>query len=177
MLSFSFRYRFEAAHRFLESPSLPCQTPHGHSWHATLGLEFRGSHLDKNAMATPFEEVKKDWKKLLSDTLDHSFFHHWQDPLADSILKVHPEARLLPFPGDPTTELIGLLLFSKMDTIFGKIGLEKSMKVSSIKVEETPSNCVTLSSDFYQKSKESFSNFNGWWNNTELNSRSCAQNL
>lgn len=173
MLNLQFRYRFEAAHRFLVSPSLPCRTPHGHSWHATLVIGFVGKSLNEHGMAISFEEVKSEWKQLVTKTLDHSFFHHWQDPLVEHLKVIHPESRLLPFPNDPTTELLGLLLFSKMETVFQKFPKSLGLTVETIKVEETPSNCVSIHRPFFLDARTSqWRNFDGWWNSTDIQDRS-----
>ena len=172
MLKLRFRYRFEAAHRFFVGPSIPCRTPHGHSWYATLTVAFMGESLDQNAMALPFEKLKKDWKALVDTTLDHSFFHHHQDPLVPALLKVHPEARLLPFPGDPTTELLGLLLFEKMQTIFSRLDDKRLVQVHEILVEETPTNSIAISKEFYELSRSTYKESDGWWNKPDVNDRS-----
>jgi len=175
MLKLRFRYRFEAAHRFLVSPSLPCRTPHGHSWHGTLVVSYPKEQLNQNSMSLPFEDVKLDWKRLLNETLDHSFFHHWKDPLIPSLIQVHPESRLLPFPGDPTTELLGVLLFAKMRTIFSKKSFRSMAKVHEIIIEETPSNSVVISKEFFEGAQKSLNSFEGWWNSTLIEERTLKK--
>ena len=138
-----FRYRFEAAHRFLKSDSKPCMTPHGHSWYVTLALEFIGAHLNSSGMTVEFSKIKGDWKNLVHGTLDHSYLHNIKDPIVEVLDQQQGcEARLLPFPGDPTTEVIALFLFNKMETIINASEHSKLVRVHAIHLEETPTNKI-----------------------------------
>lgn len=171
-MEIEFRYRFEAAHRFLKTDSKPCMTPHGHTWHASLGLLFIGNSLNSSQMTVEFSDIKKDWKKLVQNTLDHSYLHNFQDPIVEVLKNEEVPTRLLPFPGDPTTELIALLLFNKMETVLQNSSLKKIIQVSSITVEETPTNKVRCSRQFFSDEISNFKNYDGWWNNNQLEDRS-----
>lgn len=175
MLNLRFRYRFEAAHRFLKSSSIPCMTPHGHSWHGTLQLKYLGHELNENAMAVNFSEIKGDWRRLLTETLDHSYLHNWQDPVVAVLKESHPEARLLPFPADPTTELLSVLLFHKMETLFAKSAYKKQLQVDAILIEETQTNQILCGRDFYQQQIRHYKDFHGWWMETTIDDRSLAK--
>lgn len=170
-----FRYRFEAAHRFLESSSKRCMTPHGHSWHATLALEFVGKNLDKNGMTVEFSKVKADWKKIVDNLLDHSYLHNSDDAVAET-LKNDPtcEPRLLPFPGDPTTEVIALLLFNKMETMVNLSPSKNRVRVHHLEIEETPTNKIVCPRSFYETEIIHFSKFRGWWTSSEIEDRSLV---
>ena len=107
-----FKYRFEAAHRFTQSASPACMTPHGHTWYATLHLKSTAP-LNSEDMSVEFTQLKSSWKEFITEVFDHSYMCNYQDPLIEPLLVVNKNARLLLFPGDPTTELISLLMFSK----------------------------------------------------------------
>ena len=169
-MNIAFCYRFEAAHRFLNSESKTCMTPHGHSWMATLYLDFTGPHLDNSQMTVEFSQIKKDWKELIQETFDHSFMHNINDPIIE-VLK-NSEVRLIPFPGDPTTEIIALFLFQKMDIIVEQSPFKNKIRVQAIKLRETPTNTVTCNRDFFEKQMPLFKDYKGWWLTPETKDRS-----
>lgn len=167
-----FRYRFEAAHRFLNSDSKACMTPHGHTWHATLGLSFIGEKLNSSQMTVEFSEIKKDWKNLIQNTFDHSYMHNINDPIVEVLKAGKDEPRLIPFPGDPTTELIAVFLFNKMDQIIENSLYKDLIKVQSIQIEETPTNKITCSREFFTKQISQYQKYQGWWNSSDIKDRS-----
>jgi 6-pyruvoyl-tetrahydropterin synthase len=167
-----FTYRFEAAHRFLHSSSIPCMTPHGHSWYASLALRFLGSELNPQQMTVEFTQVKKDFRKLVQDTFDHSFLHHYQDPIVPVLLESHVEMRLLPFPGDPTTELISLFLFHKSQLMIKKNKLDSLLQTETLILQETPTNKIYCDRDFYLKEIEKYQHDKAWWNSDSPTDRS-----
>lgn len=168
-----FRYRFEAAHRFLNSDSRPCMTPHGHSWYTTLALEFVGPHLNRSGMTVEFSQIKADWKAMVQNTLDHSYLHNVNDPIVE-VLKTQAdcEPRLLPFPGDPTTEVIAVFLFHKMNLILENSEHKDLVKVHALHLEETPTNKITCLRPFYESEIKRYSNYDGWWNKADIMDRS-----
>ncbi len=166
----NFRYRFEAAHRFLNSASPSCMTPHGHTWHATLHLKSLRP-LNTENMVVEFSKVKAFWKELLSDVFDHSYLCNSQDPLLEVIWASNPNARLMRFPGDPTTEMISLLLFRKCDLVLQASHLKDAVKVSGITVEETPTNSIQCSREFYMENIGPYEKNLSWWNTTEVTNR------
>lgn len=174
-MKIEFRYRFEAAHRFLKSDSKACMTPHGHTWHATLGLSFIGSELNSSQMTVEFSELKKHWKQLIQGTFDHSYMHNINDPIVEVLRGDSSEYRLIPFPGDPTTELIALFLFQKMNILINQSNLKNSVQVDSIAVEETPTNKIICDRDFFIKEFSRYKSHQGWWNSSEIADRSFGQ--
>lgn len=169
-MEMKFRYRFEAAHRFVNSASPACMTPHGHTWHATLHLQSLKNLNDEN-MVVEFSKVKAFWKVLLNDVFDHSYLCNAQDPLIETIIAANPEARLMRFPGDPTTEMISLLLFHKCELALQQSTLTQFVKVSGITVEETPTNSIFCSREFYTENIANLKTPNCWWTSTEVASR------
>lgn len=168
-----FTYRFEAAHRFLKSSSRPCMTPHGHSWYVSLRLEFLGSTLNDDDMSVEFSKVKKDFRCLVQETLDHSYLHNIKDPVVEVL---GAEARLLPFPGDPTTELISLFLFHKVSLMIAANDLQGSVQVHSIKLQETATNTLYCDRDFYLNNIKAYEGQEGWWNQANPLDRSYGNN-
>jgi 6-pyruvoyl-tetrahydropterin synthase len=169
-MEMKFRYRFEAAHRFLNSSSPACMTPHGHTWHAALHLQSL-KNLNADNMVIEFSKVKSYWKILLNEVFDHSYLCNSKDPLIETILISNPEARLMRFPGDPTTEMISLLLFHKSELTLAQSPLSQFVKVSGITVEETPTNSIFCSREFYTENIQNFKSPQCWWTTTDVTSR------
>lgn len=140
-MKITFSHRFEAAHRFLESSS-KCSTPHGHTWWTHLTLEHDSSLLQENKnYLEDFGPLKAKWKRFIDEELDHHFFLNSEDPLKDSVLSLHPEARLKLTPGDPTTEALASIFFNKAHEIFMDF---KGIKPFSLKLQETPTNAIEV---------------------------------
>ena len=106
------RHNFETAHR-LSHPDAPikCRSIHGHSWWATVTIE--GERLDERGMLVEFGAFKRAWRRLLDDHLDHHLVARRGDPVAEAILKVQPEARLLWLEADPTTEHLAAWIYAR----------------------------------------------------------------
>ena len=175
-MNIEFRYRFEAAHRFLNSDSIACMTPHGHSWHATLGLQYLGKKLNNSQMTVEFSVLKKHWKELIQQTFDHSYMHHYNDPIVEILKNGTASPRLIPFPGDPTTEMISLLMFHKMETIIQQSDFKDLVQVAFIKIDETPTNSITCQRDFYIDEIGSLREVKAWWTSPVAEDRSFAPN-
>ncbi len=171
-----FSYRFEAAHRFLKSDSVQCMTPHGHTWYATMGVRFSGSALNASQMTVEFGAVKKQWKALIQETFDHSYMHNINDPVVEVLTGNSEPPRLIPFPGDPTTELISLFLFNKMEKIFAHSAFKDSASLQFIKLQETPTNAIHCDRDFYLNEIENFANWTGWWQSEDIADRTLRGN-
>jgi 6-pyruvoyltetrahydropterin/6-carboxytetrahydropterin synthase len=166
-----FTYRFESAHRFTQSCSESCATPHGHTWRATLAFQTRegASSLNSVGMVDEFIRLKKNWKTFISETADHSFFHHAEDPILPALRTHIPLFRGLPFPGDPTTELIARLFFLKAEAMDrGRPSLNVCAPVA-LRVRETPTNTVIFRPTAQNRDElESFRSFtNAWWNSAD----------
>jgi 6-pyruvoyl-tetrahydropterin synthase len=179
-----FEYRFEAAHRFTKTASVACMTPHGHSWYAGLTLQSIAP-LNTHEMVVEFGTIKKHWKQFLQEVADHSFFHHAEDPILKSLWEHVPEFRSLPFPGDPTTELIAACFLRKAFAMgVGKTLslMEQSLRLQKledqfevgVEIVETPTNLVALrpkSLSDLQKLVPSLGQFEGWWDDPSLEAR------
>lgn len=162
-MQIEFEYRFEAAHRFLKSESVPCMTPHGHTWYATMGLAFKGSNLSSSQMTVEFTQLKKSWKTLIQETFDHSYMHNINDPVVEVLTRGEQEPRLIPFPGDPTTEMISLFMFKKMDTLLKGSDMADKVEVNFIRLKETPTNTIVCDKNFFLDEISQYDNYSGWW--------------
>ncbi len=175
-MEMEFTYRFEAAHRFMGASSPKCMTPHGHTWWTRLNFRATGSSLNSNAMIAEFASVKTPWKAFIDNVADHSFFHHIQDPLAFHSKKEIPGFRGLPFPEDPTTELISILFLEKAKQIVAEIKEQKGLEieVESIEIQETPTNKISVSVDsqmFMNTIAKLNPEWQAWWQNPNVEDR------
>lgn len=168
-MKLSFRYRFEAAHRFTRAASPQCMTPHGHSWYASLIFETTSGSLDSSDMAAEFKGLKSAWKKFIGETADHSFFHKWDDPILEALKQNIPEFRGLAFPGDPTTEMVAVLFLRKAQN-----WQYPGVKVTGVKIEETPSNHLEVHIDdpiFLNLTKKLEHSDQAWWETEDIHAR------
>lgn len=179
---FDFRYKFEAAHRFTKSCFDSCATPHGHTWYATLKVSAdRNDQFKKTEMVAEFATMKRQWRKLIDDTFDHSFMVNAEDPLIKPLVEILPGARLIEFPGDPTTELIAMLLLHKMKVILAEAARTApeldGLRIDAVVVEETPTNTVTCRSSQCIPSSGEYRGFVGWWCLPDVTLRSCTKGI
>lgn len=173
-MDMTFRYRFEAGHRLTGASSAKCQTPHGHTWWVEVSLRRKDGSLDSQGMLGEFGAAKKWLKTWIDETLDHSFFHHWQDPLLPA-LREHIEGfRGLPFPEDPTTEWLVYLISRKVRAHLAAEGdrePQKFLELQQVKVEETPTNSMlwraTLDGTMDQLLRERLAHLRGWWDEAD----------
>ena len=168
-----FNYRFEAAHRFTDSCAESCATPHGHTWHAKAEFFAAEEHLGRGEMVMEFSKLKSSWKAFIDGTVDHSFMHHFRDPILPSLREFIPGFRGLPFPGDPTTEMIAALFFAKLETMHrALIGGEIIVPVG-VTIQETPTNSVSFrgggaGSRLVERLDR---DFDGWWRDMDPRAR------
>jgi len=185
----AFRYRFEAAHRFTQSCADSCATPHGHTWQAQAIFASPSLMLGLDDMVMEFSQLKRAWKTFITETVDHSFLHHHKDPLLPALREHIPGFRGLPFPGDPTTELIAALFFAKLTTMHGALRTSSHHphhhhrhhhpgswpEPVSVVIRETPTNQVTFRGDTTQAMAlltRIDEEYNGWWRDPDPGARS-----
>ena len=68
MYELKVKYRFSSAH-YLREYNGKCENLHGHNWKVELIL--RGEELDKIGILYDFTKLKKIFKGLLDNTMDH----------------------------------------------------------------------------------------------------------
>jgi 6-pyruvoyl-tetrahydropterin synthase len=181
-LHLKFRYRFEAAHRFLSSQAPACRTPHGHTWYATAIFQLSSeSSLDQGAMSAEFGILKQKWKAFITGNADHSYLHHYEDPIVPSLILDNPDARLLPFPTDPTTEMIAGLFMLKITAMHNAENHPalRKIKLRGVHIQETPTNSITVT---LQKSGappnwlvDKIGDSTGWWTSPSPADRSFSR--
>jgi 6-pyruvoyltetrahydropterin/6-carboxytetrahydropterin synthase len=172
--SLSFKYRFEAAHRFTLSCADSCATPHGHTWYAEALFEAGESDLGPDDMVMEFAALKGAWKSFIQKTVDHSFLHHHEDPILPALRQAIPSFRGLPFPGDPTTELVAALFFAKLRAMHQAIPGSEKIHPVGVFIQETPTNAITFRAPNAGRStllEKIDSRFDGWWNSPEPSDR------
>ncbi len=139
MFRISLRHNFETAHRLSASNApIKCQSIHGHSWWVTATIE--GEELDEQGMLVEFGRFKKAWRRFLDDSLDHHLVVRRGDPVAEAILGVQPEARILMLEVDPTTEEIARWIYLETARILAT--LSSSARVARVHVQETSVNAA-----------------------------------
>ena len=145
MAALEFTRRYAMAHRLLADPASKCAVPHGHNETVVVRLEphaafrFGGS----NALA-PFDAVKGRWHRWIDDHVDHALQLRADDPLIDFFREREPQnlARVMTFPGDPTTEALAACFWLKLSAFLDDEALPYS--VSQVRIEETPTNAVIM---------------------------------
>lgn len=150
MASIEFSRRYSMAHRFLSEASPKCMTPHGHNETVTVRLKPARAFVFSEAnMDAPFEAAKGRWKAWIDGHVDHAFLLNAADPLIDFFRANEPArlARLMLFPGDPTTEALAAAFWLKLDAFLAADALP--FRVDAIRVEETPTNAVLLTAESF----------------------------
>ena len=174
---FSFKYRFEAAHRFTESCADSCATPHGHTWYATAIFQAAESGVGDGEMVMEFAKLKRAWKAFIQNTVDHSFLHHHADPILGALRKEIPLFRGLPFPGDPTTEMIAMLFFAKLKAMHAALPEAEAALVRPIAVaiRETPTNSIVFREGTGSRLLASLdAKYAGWWQTEDPTDRGMS---
>jgi 6-pyruvoyltetrahydropterin/6-carboxytetrahydropterin synthase len=175
----SFSYRFEAAHRFTLSCEDSCATPHGHTWRAKAVFKADGANLAGDDMVMEFSKLKSSWKRFIQDRADHSFFHHYKDPILPALKEFIPKFRGLPFPGDPTTELIAALFYAKLCVMHETVKAEAGAPVphpAAVVIRETPTNTVTFRAGAHQALLEAINaKYAGWWQTADVGASNCER--
>jgi len=122
------KFKYELAHRLVDSYSKKCQSIHGHSYicEVTLG----GEHLDSTGMLMDFGEVK-DKIAHLFDAWDHAFMFHSEDKLAHhyKAMLATVNLRMIEVDYNPTAENMAYHIFRACVT--------ESLPVVEVRVQET----------------------------------------
>ena len=135
------RHNFETAHRLsAQDAPVKCQSIHGHSWWVTITLE--SSQLDARGMIIEFGQFKKSWRAFLDDHLDHHLVVKRGDQVAEAILSVQPEARILMLDADPTTEHLAMWIHAQSARILQEMDPTVPVLVRRVHVQETSVNAA-----------------------------------
>lgn len=109
-----------------------CAHLHGHNYVALV--TFDAKELDQQGMVVDFGVVKTLVSEIIGQELDHRFLVYQMDPRTESLQRIDPKVRAVPF--NPTAENIAAylkkLILSKWDN--------QLVSVAKIQLWET-SNC------------------------------------
>lgn len=148
MAILEFTRRYAMAHRLLADPHDKCATPHGHNEFVTVRLApTRALQLGGDNRLANFSAVKERWHAWIDGAVDHAFQVNATDPLI-GFFKTHEPARLarlMVFPGDPTTEALCAAFALKLSAFLAQDQLP--YRLVDVRVEETPTNAVTLDAE------------------------------
>jgi 6-pyruvoyltetrahydropterin/6-carboxytetrahydropterin synthase len=153
MAALEFTRRYAMAHRLIADPHGKCATPHGHNEFVTVRLApMRAFAFSETNMDAAFEAVKGRWHAWIDDHVDHALQLNAADPLIGFFKQHEPYrlARLMVFPGDPTTEALAAVFFLKLHAFLEADGLP--YRVDEVRVEETPTNAARLSAHGFDPS-------------------------
>lgn len=140
---YKFERRFSMAHRLISGCSTKCATPHGHNEFVRVALAVPDHTfwLGRSNMGAEFTDLKSNWHYFVDQALDHAFQLNAADPLLQWFSVHEPEKlnRILVVDGDPTTEMLCLVLARKFKALSSG-----SVELQYLEIEETPTNSVRL---------------------------------
>jgi len=154
MAALEFTRRYAMAHRLIADPTGKCATPHGHNAFVTVRLApQRAFVFSATNMDAAFDAVKGRWHAWIDDHVDHALQLNAVDPLRGFFREHEPYrlARLMVFPGDPTTEALAAVFFLKLSAFLEADQLP--YRVEEIRVEETPTNAVRLNRGLFDPAR------------------------
>jgi 6-pyruvoyltetrahydropterin/6-carboxytetrahydropterin synthase len=147
----AFTRRYAMAHRLLSDGDGKCATPHGHNELVTVQLKpLTPMVYGGDNRAAPFAALKQRWHEWIDHAVDHAFQVNAADPLIAYFRAHEPArlARLMVFPGDPTTEALAACFWLKLSAFLKADGL--AFEVAEVRVEETPTNTVILTREIFE---------------------------
>jgi 6-pyruvoyltetrahydropterin/6-carboxytetrahydropterin synthase len=145
MAAIEFTRRYSMAHRLIADPLDKCATPHGHNEIVLVRLApDRPFQFSPTNMQAPFARLKARWHGFIDDAVDHALQLNDADPLIGFFRAHEPHrlARIMTFPGDPTTEALAAAFWLKLSAFLTAEDLP--FTVAALRIEETPTNAVSL---------------------------------
>lgn len=145
-------FKFEMAHKLIDSYTPQCKNIHGHSYKVIvrLGSSKPGNFgFDKDFMITDFKRLKEILQPLI-DELDHSFLVCKDDPIMtrsfkETLLRENQKVNVSNF--NPTAE--GLAVYFAQFLISKK--LPKDIEVEAVSVFETATSEASI---FFTSTKD-----------------------
>ena len=122
---------FDASHRLLHYQG-KCHNLHGHRWKVQVWL--RGYAGDETKILVDYNEIRE-----VIEYYDHEIILNELDPMVDRIREFHD---VITTPGDPTSELLALLIRDTIEQKYNKSGRE--IVVEKIRVWESPTGYAEL---------------------------------
>ena len=152
MFELVFYRSFEAGHRLIEEENRKtiCTQPHGHTWNVKVYLScIEKKTLDhKENTLVFFSSIKTKWHTWLDNHIDHSFIFNNRDPLLQFMIKDHPAGRHVVVPGDPTTEMLAVVLKAKLDIFLKNLSFNGLHFICHrLILNETRTNGIIFSGD------------------------------
>ncbi len=122
------QFKFELAHRLVDSYSTKCQSIHGHSYLCKITLT--GEHLDSTGMLMDFGEVKDKIQPLI-DAWDHSLMFWTKDPLVNyyKLMLEVENLRMVEVDYNPTAEGMSYHIF--------RTCIKAGLPVAEVQIQET----------------------------------------
>jgi 6-pyruvoyltetrahydropterin/6-carboxytetrahydropterin synthase len=169
-ISFVFFRKFEAGHRLVEGENgkTICAQPHGHTWNVRAFMEpIKDKVLDqKENTFGLFSKIKGDWHRFIDNHIDHSFLFNSNDPLLQFMIKDLPCGRHVTVPGDPTTEMVSVLLKSKLQAILKASDL--GLQCYKLELFETQTNGIICEGDPSVHLPKDPTGNTYWWNRADM---------
>ncbi|MCB0394974.1 MAG: 6-carboxytetrahydropterin synthase [Bdellovibrionales bacterium] len=150
-----------------ENAKTICKQPHGHTWNVRVFIEPESSIVldQKENTVALFAKIKKDWHEFIDNHIDHSFLFNSRDGLLEYMKKDNPCGRHVCTPGDPTTEMLSVLLKAKLSAFLNASGLQ--LKVIRLELYETQTNGVICEGDPQIHLPKDTSGKH-WWNRPDM---------
>jgi 6-pyruvoyltetrahydropterin/6-carboxytetrahydropterin synthase len=116
---------FDASHRLLHYDG-KCARLHGHRWKVEVWMSGEISHEDK--ILFDYNTIRE-----LVEQFDHQVILNREDPM---VVALQPFQQVLTTPGDPTSELLALLIREALTMESSEEG--RDISVDKIRVWESP---------------------------------------
>ena len=124
--------QIDTSHRLLHYEG-KCANLHGHRWKIEIWIEGEPDPVTK--ILIDYSMIRK-----IVDKYDHQIILNQEDPMVPRIREFHP---VITTPGDPTSELMALLIRDDLHAFCKKQGIKAT--VSKIRVWESPTAFAELS--------------------------------
>jgi len=123
--------QIDTSHRLLHYKG-KCANLHGHRWKIEVWMEGEPD---------PVTQILIDYSmiKQVINKYDHQIILNQDDPMVPCIKKFNP---VITTPGDPTSELIAVLIRNDLYAICREMGIKAT--IPKIRVWESPTSCAEL---------------------------------
>jgi len=123
--------QIDTSHRLLHYKG-KCANLHGHRWKIEVWMEGEPD---------PVTQILIDYSmiKQVINKYDHQIILNRDDPMVPCIQKFNP---VITTPGDPTSELIAVLIRDDLYAICREMGIQAT--IPKIRVWESPTSCAEL---------------------------------
>ena len=157
--------KFEAGHRLIEGENRGtlCTQPHGHTWNVKAYFSPLKEKLlnQKENTIILFSKIKAKWHVWLDEAVDHSFIFNQQDPLLTFMREDLPFGRHVVVPGDPTTEMVAVVLKAKLETFLK--GGNLPITCHKLILNETQTNGIICTDDPAIHLPQPDNGITPWW--------------